>query len=110
MCATTSPGPRGAAGRFRWGALYGGALLPLAVLAVVEVAAPPGPLRTVLRCVLALGTFAAMALWVRSSRAAFDLESWCACAPGTIRVRVIESRRPLHPAPVGAEERELAHR
>jgi hypothetical protein len=63
---------------------------------------------------LALVTFATMGTWVWSSRAALDLQDWCPCAPATISVRVIESRRPLSPTPdpvpAWAEEaHELVH-
>ena len=87
------------AGRPRWAALYGATLPQLVALAAVEVSAPSNPLRAILRWTLALGTFVGMGLWVRSSRAAFDLENWCACAPEKITVRVIESRRPAYTPP-----------
>jgi hypothetical protein len=93
MCETPSP----TVGRPRWGWLYGATLAPLAALAAVEIATPPNVVRTVLRSALALVALAGMALWIRASRAAFDLRDWCACAPGTITVRVIESRRPAAP-------------
>jgi hypothetical protein len=104
--------------RPRWGVLYGATLSSLAVLAVVEVAAPPQPLLTMLRCGLALVTFVTMGTWVWSSRAALDLHDWCPCAPAKISMRVIESRRPaatplpvtLDPLPAWSEERrELVH-
>jgi hypothetical protein len=74
--------------------LYGAVCPPLAMLGIVEVAAPPVPLRTLLRLALVLGVVAAMAVWVRANRAALDLHDWCACAASTITVRVIESQRP----------------
>jgi hypothetical protein len=104
--------------RPRWGLLYGATLSPLVALAIVEVVAPPSPLRTGLRCVLALVTFATMGVWVWSSRATLDLQDWCPCAPATISTRVIESRRPHStplpatpdPLPAWAEEaHELVH-
>lgn len=88
MCET---GGR-AIGRPGWGRLYGTTLTPLAALALVEAAAPPAMPRTVLRYGLALAIVAGMGLWVRANRTALDLQQWCACAPGTISVRVIESR------------------
>jgi hypothetical protein len=72
----------------------------------------------VVRCALILAVFVGMALWIRSNRPAFDLQQWCECAPATITVRVIESRRSLRPdrpAPVTApaaeaeEDYELIH-
>jgi hypothetical protein len=117
MCESIQPdGP--AMARPRWGLLYGATLSPLAVLAIVEATAPPNPLGTVLRYGLALVTFATMGVWVWSSRAALDLQDWCPCAPATISMRVVESRRPLSaplpaapdPLPAWAEEaRELVH-
>jgi hypothetical protein len=93
MCDTPRPaGP--AIVRPRWALLYGAAFSPLAALAVVEVAAPPNAVRTVLRFVFAIGAFAGMALWVRVSRTALDMLDWCACAGATVSMRVIESRRP----------------
>ena len=115
MCETASR----AIGRPRWGWLYCATLPPLAALAVVEAVAPPNALRIVLRSALALAALAGMARWTRVNRAAFDLQDWCACAAGTITVRVIESRRPpapedldpLGPAPAfPAAEHELIHR
>jgi len=85
------------AGRPRWASLYGATLPQLLALAAVEASAPSHPLRTILRWTLALGTFLGIGLWVRSNRAAFDLENWCACAPQKITVRVIESRRSVYP-------------
>jgi hypothetical protein len=101
----------------RWGLLYGATLCPLAALAIVEVAAPPNPLRTALRAVLTLATFATMGAWVWSSRAVLDLQDWCPCAPATISVRVIESSRPrldplpadLDPLAAWSESSELIH-
>jgi hypothetical protein len=84
------------------------------MLGIVEVTAPPAPVRTLLRLALVLGTVAAMAVWVRANRAVLDLQDWCACAASTITVRVIESRwpsPPLDPFPALAareeEEREV---
>lgn len=97
MCDVAAPiGPR--PGRPRWGALYASTLSQLTLFAMLEVAAPPHPVRVVARVVLTVGTFAAMAWWLRSSRAAFDLQEWCACAPTSIVVRVITSH-PRPPAP-----------
>jgi hypothetical protein len=83
--------------RPRWRVLYGVVGLPLAMMGIVEVAAPPAPVRTLLRLALVLGAVAAMAVWVRGNRAALDLQDWCACAASTITVRVIESRPPSTP-------------
>ena len=113
MCDTTPP----TVTRPRWGALYGATLPPLATLAVVEMAGPPNAVRTILRFVLALGALGGMALWVRSNRAAVDLQEWCDCAGRTMTIRVIESHRPAPPIdrdmpvrdPVEAEH-ELARR
>ncbi|HET7343812.1 MAG TPA: hypothetical protein VFL90_20275 [Methylomirabilota bacterium] len=106
--------------RPRWGVLYGATLSQLTALALVEVASPPNPLRTLLRFVLGLGAFAGMAAWLRANRGAVDLQDWCECAGRQMIVRVIESRRPgpaTVPRPEPAvtasavdEEHELAHR
>jgi hypothetical protein len=77
--------------------LYGVVCPPLAMLGIVEVAAPSAPVRTLLRLALVLGAVAAMAVWVRANRAALDLQDWCECAASTITVRVIESQRPSAP-------------
>ena len=87
-----------AIGRLRWGLLYGIVLPQLTVLALVELACPPGAAETALDWMLGLGSFAGMALWIRASRTALDLQSWCACAGSSVTVRVIESRRPATPA------------
>ena len=93
MCDPSRP-PGPALARPRWGLLYGAAFSPLAALAVVEAAAPPNGVRTLLRGVFALLAFLGMAVWVRASRRALDMLDWCACAGETVTVRVIESRRP----------------
>jgi hypothetical protein len=111
MCQIAPPETSDRA-RPRWGLLYGSTLSPLAALVVVEAASPPSALRTLLRCVLALGSVTAMAVWVRRSRTALDLQAWCACAPATVRTRIVESRRapdltaiePITPGAVPAEE------
>jgi hypothetical protein len=74
--------------------LYSVTLPQLAALAAVEVVGPPNVIRAVARCVLTLATFLGMAWWVRSSRPALDLQQWCECAPRTLTIRVVESRRP----------------
>jgi hypothetical protein len=84
--ARTTPRPR-------WGLLFGLATLMLAALAAVEFVVSAGPTQTVLRCGLALGGFAAMALWARRNRVAIDAQGWCDCAGATVSVRVIPSRR-----------------
>jgi hypothetical protein len=92
MCEVAARGKR-----LRWGRLYSVTLTPLAALVLVEAAAPPAPLRTVVRYGLGLAILAGMCLWIRANRVAFDLEQWCECAPRTITMRVIESR-PAAPA------------
>src|SRR2546428_4171262 len=87
----------------RWIVLYGVTLPQLVALAAVEASTPAPPVRALLRWTLALGTFVAMALWVRANRAAFDQEDWCDCAGRSMTVRGIASRRPLAPRP--SEER-----
>jgi hypothetical protein len=91
MCEASARMPRRGQ-RPRWCALYGAGLLPLAALAVVEAVSPAGALRMALRCTCTTGAFALLALWIRSNRAALDLQQWCACAPATVTVRVVESR------------------
>ena len=85
--------------RPRWSLLYGVVAPQLTALALVELAASPNVTRAVLRSVLALGTFAGMAVWLRANQAAFDLQQWCACAGATMTVRIVESRRPASPLP-----------
>jgi hypothetical protein len=102
----------------RWGALYGVAVVYLATLAGVEAVHGTGGTRTALRVVLCLGAFAAITLWLRLNRVAFDLEDWCGCAAATLTIRVIESRPPaadpvddgISASPVWTDERELVHR
>jgi len=96
MCDPTLLAGR-AVTRPRWRVLYVAVCLPLATLGIVEVAAVPAPVRTLLRLALVLVAVAAMAAWVRANRAALDLQDWCACAASTITVRVIESQRPSAP-------------
>ena len=91
MCQVTAGR---AASRPRWGWLYAACLVPLTALAAVETVAPPTGLRTVLRSFLAVATLAALVLWIRLNRMAFDLQNWCDCAASTITIRVVESRRP----------------
>ncbi|MGH2670018.1 MAG: hypothetical protein ACRDH5_13055 [bacterium] len=91
--------------RPRWGVLYGMGAVTLAALTAIEVRGVPGVLQTLLRCTLALATFAAMALWVRFNRAALDLQNWCECAASKITVRVIQARRPV-PEPAEEEDEE----
>jgi hypothetical protein len=113
MCDGAEPSAR-TIPRPRWLRLYAIVLSPLAALAIVELTAPANPLRTILRALFTVGIFAGMAGWLRRNRPAFDLQNWCACAPGTITIRVIESPRaapgtaPRAPAPGRHdEEREL---
>ena len=72
MCDTA----KSAVGSPRWGALYGVTVPPLATLAVIEMASPPNAVRTILRCALALGTFAGMALWVTSTPRSVEAIIW----------------------------------
>ena len=100
MCQPGVSGTRAStAGRPRWGLLYGLVVPQLVGLALVELGGPPSALRIALRYAVAVGTFVAMAAWVHASRAAFDLQEWCDCAGQAMTVRVIESRRPVTPAP-----------
>jgi hypothetical protein len=92
MCDKVTAGRR-AAGQPRWIGLYAVTLPQLVALALVEIAGPPG-VRSVARCLFALGTFVGIGWWVHASRGALDLQQWCECAPATITVRLIESRRP----------------
>jgi hypothetical protein len=114
MCDTTSEGARGSVVvRPRWGLLYGTALPQLAALGALEVVQSPHAIRIALRCLLALGVFATMSVWLRANRPAFDLQNWCDCAGDRMTIRVIDSRRlqPVaspraHPATVPAEVEE----
>ena len=95
MCSETRV-DRGAprASRLRWSRLYGILAVMASALASVEVFGPAGPAGTALRGGIAVAAFAAMALWVRANRGAFDAAGWCECAAEKITVRVIPSRRP----------------
>jgi hypothetical protein len=92
--------------RVRWDRLYGIVGVMSVGLTSVEFLGPAGIARAALRGTVALGAFAAMALWVRANRAAFDYEDWCECAAEKITVRVIPSRRP-EPDPPTLEDDEL---
>src|SRR6266480_4521849 len=105
MCETTSAGSHSSAiARPQWGLLYAGTLPQLAALGALEAVHAPHPLRLTLRCLLALGLFATMSVWLRTNRPAFDLQDWCDCAGARMTIRVIASRpptpaaRPLEPA------------
>ena len=99
MCETTSPRVHGSAiARPRWGLLYAGTLPQLAALGAVEAVHAPHPVRLMLRCLLALGVFATMSVWLRTNRPAFDLQNWCDCAGARMTIRVIESCPPTHTA------------
>jgi len=103
MCETTYRGTREATlRRPRWGVLYAATLPQIAALGAVEVVQSPPAVRVALRCLLALGVFVAMALWLHANRPAFDLRNWCDCAGTRMTIRVIESRRPP-PIPVPCE-------
>jgi hypothetical protein len=113
MCHTSIAARASAISRPRWGALYATVLPQVAALGVVEALHSPAALRVALRCALALGLFATMAVWQRANRLAFDLQNWCDCAGQRMTIRVIESQRlappaqPLEPdfiAPALAEE------
>ena len=95
MCDTTSRGAHGTAvDRPRWSFLYLTTLPQLAALAAVETGQSPQTIRIALRYLVALGVFAAMSVWLRANRPAFDLQDWCDCAGERMTVRVIESSRP----------------
>jgi hypothetical protein len=114
MCEI-APRTRAGASPPRWAVVYAVAAVQLTVLAIVEIASPPNPIRIVARCVLVLGTFLGLAWWVHSNRAALDLQQWCECAPRTVTVRVVPSRRPTATEPdqasylVTAESDPLVH-
>ena len=80
--------------RVRWSRLYGILAVMASALMSVELFGQPGQARAALRGSIALAAFAAMALWVRANRAAFDYADWCECAAEKITVRVIPSSRP----------------
>ena len=95
MCdATTRPTRSRTVTRPRWGLLYGCASPTLTSWAATEMFVGPGPVRTALRCGLALATVGVLMLWVRLNGIALDQQAWCECAASTISVRVIASRRP----------------
>ena len=81
-------GPRPA-----WGTLYGVAAVTLAAAAALDLLLPDGLGRMLGEGVGALGTFAALKLWVRGNRAVLAAEARCCSAPITIRV--------AHPGDVG---------
>jgi hypothetical protein len=100
MCEkTTSRGRGSAVAAPRWGVLYAGTLPQLAALGVVEAAHSPHPVRMALRCLIAVGIFATMSVWLRTNRPALDLQDWCDCAGAQMTIRVIASRPPRHEAP-----------
>jgi hypothetical protein len=76
----------------RWGVLYAVATPPILALVALEAGHIPHAARTILRCLVALGVFVAMGIWLRANRAAFDLQNWCDCAGQRLTVRIIESR------------------
>jgi hypothetical protein len=99
MCdAASSSEPDGTIPRPRWGALYGMVVLGIAALTSIDVAVPVIE-RSALEMTVVGGAFVAMALWLRSNRAALDQQDWCACAGGKTTMRVIASRRPQTTAP-----------
>ena len=104
MCDRALRDPRASTrGQPRWGLLYATAIPQIATLGAVEVVQSPHAIRVALRCLLALGMFATMALWLRANRSAIDLQDWCDCAGEGMTIRVIESRRPIAlPPPVEA--------
>jgi hypothetical protein len=128
MCDATAPQGRGSPTRGRgavnvgprWGLLYIGTLSQLAALGAAEAVHSPHLLRVTLRCLLAVGIFATMSVWLRTNRPALDLQDWCDCAGARMTIRVIDSEpaRPaarrfeppfIPPVPVD-EEHELAGR
>ncbi len=78
----------------RWRLLYGLVFVMLAALALVEIVALPGALRTTLRGGLVLGGFGGMAWWVGRNRAPLDQQDRCACAAERIIERVVPALRP----------------
>ena len=99
MCDTSNGERRSAIMGPRWGTLYATVLPQLAALGAVEIVQSAGAIRVGLRCVLAIGVFATMSMWLRANRPAFDLQNWCDCAGRQITIRVIESRVPTITAP-----------
>jgi hypothetical protein len=98
--------------RPRWGLLYAATLPQLAALVAIEVTGSPNVVRVALRCMLTVSVFAGMAIWVHRSQAAIDLQQSCACAPATLRVRVIPSRAPAPataPGEFGEPEPDRVH-
>jgi len=91
--------PGSATGRPRWGLLYAVTVPQLAALAAVEAGQSPQAARIAFRYLVALGVFAAMSVWLRANRPAFDLQNWCDCAGRQMTIRVIEFRRPQPIAP-----------
>ena len=87
MCQTSTRGRVSAVARPRWGVLYAVTLPQLAALAAVEAAHSPHLIRMTLRCLLALGVFATMSVWLRINRPALDLQSWCDCAGQQMTIR-----------------------
>ena len=99
MCDTSRRPALGSnSSRPRWGVLYAMTVLQITALAVVEASQASHPIRTALRCAVALGIFVATGAWLHVSRAALDLQNWCDCAGERMTVRVIQSYRP-EPAP-----------
>jgi hypothetical protein len=96
MCDTSLARQPGAI-RPRWVALYAIVAPQVAALGVVEALQSPTAPRLALRCVLALGLFATMAVWLRANRPAFDLQNSYDCAGQRMTVRVIQSRAPVSP-------------
>jgi hypothetical protein len=92
--------------RPRWATLYGSCAAGLlAVLLTSLWPLRPG-LRSALVGVLVVGTFGAMARWVRANGAALDRLDWCACAADTVGVRAVPAAPQWeHPAPVPTEVR-----
>ena len=83
----TAPAPK-------WLLLYGVALLMVAGVMGIDAASSLGAVRPVLEVILAGVGFASMTLWIRSNRAALDLQSWCECASTKTVMRIVPSRRP----------------
>ena len=95
MCDTTLRATGGSrVARPHWGLLYMTAIPQLAALGAVEAIQSSQATRVALRCLLALGMFATMLVWLRANRPAIDLQDWCDCAGERMTIRVIESHRP----------------
>ena len=57
-----------------WSLLYVIVLFQAGLVALIEVAVPPGALRTILESAVVIAAFGLMLLWRRLNRARFDVE------------------------------------